>query len=158
MEKLKEDIKEIVNHTIKENNWGSLVSKEYGEFFTPTELSIHIIFNDKKITGTEVNDILEELHFCERVDEKIVLTEEGKKYGRYAVAIHLSDKNPIITDKGYAKYRREIVDIINQFISDNPQFLINKREERKQKAKETREKNKKLKEENKEVTANGKEE
>ncbi|MCI8397369.1 MAG: hypothetical protein HFJ52_07130 [Clostridia bacterium] len=158
MKKLKEEIKEIVNHTIKENNWDSLVSKKYGEFFTPTELSIHIIFNDKKITGTEVNDILEELHFFERVDEKIILTEEGKEYGRYAIAIHLSDNKPIITDKGYAKYRMEVVDIINQFISENPQFLIKKREERNQKKKETREKNKKLKEENKEELANGKEE
>lgn len=158
MERLKEQIKKIIGNTIVENNWDKLASKEYNEFFKPTELAIHITFNDKKITGAEVNDVLEELHFFERVDEKIVLTEKGKEYGRYAIAIKLSDKQPIITDKGYAKYRIEVVDVIKKFIAENPQFLINKREERKQKTKETKERNKKLKEENKEESENGKEE
>lgn len=158
MNKLNEEIKSIVDNTIEENNWRMLASKEYSEFFTPTELAKDIKLKDKKITGAEVNNILEELHFFERVDGKIILTEEGKKYGRYAIAIHLSNDKPIITDKGYAKYKIEVVDIIKKFISENPQFLIKKREERKQKLKETRAKNKTEKLNKDVVTENGKKE
>lgn len=146
MEKIRKQIETIVDTTIKENNWEKLTSKEYEEFLAVTEIAKKVIIDEKAITGAEVNDILEELGFCKRIDEKIILTNEGKRYGRYVVSIHLSTKSNMVTDKGYAKYKIEVIDIITKFIKENPNFIFEKRLERKNKAIETRKKNKEEKE------------
>ncbi len=124
MEKIRKQIETIVDTTIKENNWEKLTSKEYEEFLAVTEIAKKVIIDEKAITGAEVNDILEELGFCKRIDEKIILTNEGKRYGRYVVSIHLSTKSNMVTDKGYAKYKIEVIDIITKFIKENPNFIF----------------------------------
>ena len=154
MKELRENIEMIVNKTIEENKWDKLSSTDYGEFLKVTEIGEKVTFKGKKITGAEVTDILEELGICERKDSTIKLTEEGKKYGRYVISIHISDKSPHVTDKGYAKYKIEVKDLIEKFIFENPQFLLTKREERIKKSQETKKKNKALKENNKEATEN----
>lgn len=147
MQELDKKIKEIVNKAIEENNWNKLSSTEYEEFFKVTELAEQINFEGKKLRREEVTDILEELKICKRQDKKIILTDKGKKYGRYVISICLSDNTPIITDKGYIKYKIEVKEMIDEFISKNPKFLLEKREERKRKRNETRKRNKELKEE-----------
>ena len=142
MEKIREQIEKI----IKENGWNKMTSKEYEEFMKVTEIAKMVTFNEKTITGAEVNDILEKLGFCERIDKRVILTEKGKKYGRYVISIYLSTKSPIVTDKGYAKYKIEVVDIIEKFILENPDFILEKRLERKNKLIETKNKNKEEKE------------
>lgn len=154
MENLRKDIETIVNNTIEENEWEKLSSKEYEEFLNVTDIAKYITINEKKISSAEVNDILEELGLCKRNESNISLTDKGKKYGRYVIAIHLSKSKHVITDKGYARYKIEVVDLIKNFVSENPNFLVNKRIERKNKAMETRKKNKDLENLNKEVAEN----
>lgn len=154
MENLRKDIETIVNNAIEENEWEKLSDKEYEEFLNVTDIAKCITINEKTISSAEVNDVLEELGLCKRNESNIILTDEGKKYGRYVIAIHLSKSKPIITDKGYARYKIEVVDLIKKFISENPNFIVDKRIERKNKALETRKKNKELEGSNKEVTEN----
>lgn len=154
MEKLRENIETIVNNTIVENEWEKLSSKEYEGFLNVTEIAKIITSTGISIRREEVTDVLEELGVCKRNDKNIVLTDEGKKYGRYVIAIHLSKSKPIITDKGYARYKIEVVDLIKKFISENPNFIVDKRIERKNNSLETRKKNKESEGSNKEVTEN----
>lgn len=140
MEKLRENIETIVNNTIVENEWEKLSSKEYEGFLNVTEIAKIITSTGISIRREEVTDVLEELGVCKRNDKNIVLTDEGKKYGRYVIAIHLSKSKPIITDKGYARYKIEVVDLIKKFISENPNFIVDKRIERKNNSLETRKK------------------
>lgn len=142
MENIREQIETIVNNTIQENNWENLTSKEYSEFSNVTEIGKQINFNDKSITGAEVTDVLEEIGICKRENERIILTDKGKLYGRYAISICLSTNNPIVTDKGYAKYKMEVKDLIEKFLLENPQFIESKRKERNTKRNKTRNLNK----------------
>lgn len=142
MENIREQIETIVNNTIQENNWENLTSKEYSEFSNVTEIGKQIDFNDKSITGAEVTDVLEEIGICKRENERIILTDKGKLYGRYAISICLSTNNPIVTDKGYAKYKMEVKDLIEKFLLENPQFIESKRKERNTKRNKTRNLNK----------------
>ena len=142
MENIREQIETIVNNTIQENNWKNLTSKEYSEFSNVTEIGKQININDKSITGAEVTDVLEEIGICKRENERIILTDKGKLYGRYAISICLSTNNPIVTDKGYAKYKMEVKELIEKFLLENPQFIENKRKERNTKRNKTRNLNK----------------
>lgn len=142
MENIREQIETIVNNTIQENNWENLTSKEYSEFSNVTEIGKQIDFNDKSITRAEVTDVLEEIGICKRENERIILTDKGKLYGRYAISICLSTNNPIVTDKGYAKYKMEVKDLIEKFLLENPQFIESKRKERNTKRNKTRNLNK----------------
>ncbi len=142
MENIREQIETIVNNTIQENNWENLTSKEYSEFSNVTEIGKQINFNDKSITGAEVTDVLEEIGICKRENERIILTDKGKLYGRYVISICLSTNNPIVTDKGYAKYKMEVKDLIEKFLLENPQFIESKRKERNTKRNKTRNLNK----------------
>lgn len=142
MENIREQIETIVNNTIQENNWENLTSKEYSEFSNVTEIGKQINFNDKSITGAEVTDVLEEIGICKRENERIILTDKGKLYGGYAISICLSTNNPIVTDKGYAKYKMEVKDLIEKFLLENPQFIESKRKERNTKRNKTRNLNK----------------
>lgn len=146
---LEHEIKKIIEKTIKENKWDKLTSKEYEEYLKVTDIAKEIPYNGKTLKGEEVTDILEELGFCKRENGIIRLTEEGKKYGRYVISIHLSNDKPIVTDKGYAKYKIEVKEIIERFISENPNFVESKRDERKKRRNETRQKNKEVKKEEK---------
>lgn len=154
MERLRKDIETVVNNTIAENEWEKLSSKEYEEFLSITEIAKIITSDGISIRREEVTDVLEELGVCKRNDKNIVLTDEGKKYGRYVIAIHLSNNKSIITDKSYARYKIEVVNLIKKFISENPNFIDDKRMERKNKSMETRNKNKELKNKNEEVAKN----
>lgn len=142
----KKEIVEIVEKAIKENNWEKLSSKEYEGFQTVTEIAEKITLNGKKVKPEEINDILEEMELCKRIDKKVILTEKGKQYGRYVICIHLLKDKPIVTDKGYVKYKIEVKELIEKFIAENPEFIINKRQERNNKRNETRKKNKEMKE------------
>ena len=142
MENIREQIETIVNNTIQENNWKNLTSKEYSEFSNVTEIGKQININDKSITGAEVTDVLEEIGICKRENDRIILTDKGKLYGRYAISICLSTNNPIVTDKGYAKYKMEVKELIEKFLLENPQFIENKRKERNTKRNKTRNLNK----------------
>lgn len=146
MEKIREKIELIVNNTIQQNNWNKLSSNEYVELLKVTEIGKQININGKSITGAEVTDILEEIGICKRENEKIILTDKGKLYGKYAISICLSTNKHIVTDKGYAKYKIEVIDLIKKFILDNPDFILKKRLERKNKSNETKKKNKEAKE------------
>lgn len=142
MENIREQIETIVNNTIQENNWKNLTSKEYSEFSNVTEIGKQININDKSITGAEVTDVLEEIGICKRENERILLTDKGKLYGRYVISIYLSANNHIVTDKGYVKYKMEVKELIEKFLLENPQFIENKRKERNTKRNKTRNLNK----------------
>lgn len=142
MENIREQIETIVNNTIQENNWKNLTSKEYSEFSNVTEIGKQININDKSITGAEVTDVLEEIGICKRENERILLTDKGKLYGRYVISIYLSASNHIVTDKGYVKYKMEVKELIEKFLLENPQFIESKRKERNTKRNKTRNLNK----------------
>ena len=142
MENIREQIETIVNTTIQENNWKNLTSKEYSEFSNVTEIGKQININDKSITGAEVTDVLEEIGICKRENERILLTDKGKLYGRYVISIYLSANNHIVTDKGYVKYKMEVKELIEKFLLENQQFIENKRKERNTKRNKTRNLNK----------------
>lgn len=142
MENIKEQIETIVNTTIKQNGWKKLTSEEYIEFLKVTEIGKLVIFKGKSITGAEVTDVLEEIGICKRENERIILIDKGKLYGRYAISICLSTNNPIVTDKGYAKYKMEVKELIEKFLLENPQFIENKQKERDTKINKTRNLNK----------------
>lgn len=142
MENIREQIETIVNNTIQENNWKNLTSKEYSEFSNVTEIGKQININDKSITGAEVTDVLEEIGICKRENERILLTDKGKLYGRYVISIYLSANNHIVTDKGYVKYKMEVKELIEKFLLENQQFIENKRKERNTKRNKTRNLNK----------------
>ena len=114
--KTKEEIEEIVNVAIKENHWDTLTSKDYEEYLKVTDIGKEIVVNGKKLRGKDVNDLLEEMKFITRNGKKIILTEEGKKYGRYAISIVTHSTKPIIQDKGYAIYKKTIIQKIKEYL------------------------------------------
>ena len=114
--KTKEEIKEILNETIKENSWDMLTSSDYSEYVNVTTLGKEIIVNEKKLSEMKVNEILEEMDFIRKEGKRIILTEKGKEYGRYAIAISMHSSKPLITDSGYAKYKKTVIPVIKEYL------------------------------------------
>lgn len=115
-EVIRKDITEILNKTIHQNGWETLMSSDYGEYFTVTEIGKEIIIDNKKLSAKKLNIILEEIGFIKRNGKKIVLTEKGKEFGRYAISINIHSKKNIITDSGYAKYKKTVISKIKEYL------------------------------------------
>lgn len=126
--KTKEEIEEIVNVAIKENQWDTLTSKDYGEYVNVTAIGKEITVKGKKISGMKINEILEEMKYITRDGKRIVLTEKGKEFGRYAIAIKINSTKPIITDNGYAKYKKTIIPKIKEYLEVKSVLEENKKE------------------------------
>ena len=114
--KTKEEMEEILKETIKENNWDTLTSADYAEYVNVTDIGKKIIVKGKRLSGRKINEILEEMNFIKRDGKRIILTEKGKEYGRYAIAISMHSSKPLITDSGYAKYKKTVIPVIKEYL------------------------------------------
>ncbi len=121
---IKSEINDIVNATIKENHWERLSSKDYEEYITPTQVGKEITIEGKTLSGQKVNNILEEMEYIKRDGKKIILTEKGKKVGRYAICIKINSTKPLITDIASVKYKRLIEQDIKEYL-EMKRFLCN---------------------------------
>lgn len=114
--KAKLEFTEIVEDAIKENGWERLTSKDFGEYYTPTDIGKEIIVSGKNLSGQKVNKILEEMDYIKRDGERIILTEKGKKVGRYVICIKINSSKSIINNIAYAKYRKSIIQDIQNYL------------------------------------------
>ena len=121
---IQSEIKSIVNTTAKENHWERLISKDYEEYITVTQIGKEITIEGITLSGQKVNNILEEMEYIKRDGKRIVLTEKGKKVGRYAICIKVNSTKPLITDKAYVKYKKSVVQDIKEYL-EMKSFLCN---------------------------------